>query len=186
MVIDLHGVHVPVAHIVPVFLQRPAGVVMGAEKAVVPSRADHAVDPAGGVFRLEPGVFAVALHPVRVLQGVQLSVRVPGDKADIAALVSHPVFALLVGGILHAVQREKTPVGQIVVGDKMVVVGEGDDRIAVGLIQLLHLPRRQLPVGDGGVAVQVCLVPLAFGRNEVAFHNVAFLFYSRKPLNFPT
>ena len=63
--------------------------------------------------------------------------------------------------ILKTVQCYKIFIGQLRMGQIYIMVGKGDDRIAMLLIQRLGFCRCEFTVGTGGVAVQICFVKMS-------------------------
>jgi hypothetical protein len=180
VVADLHSVHAMILRIVRVVIQRPVGVVIGDEEAILPTSSDDLVNARRGMipdeirFVLIKELHLIPINGHRPIgtgpTGAMLAdmldiIRVQCHKTDMGRfLVAPRLIAIIRDAHLVAVQREKILVCQLRVGNKDLMVGIGDDGIALCYIEFLHLGRCESAIRDGGVAVQIGFVEIAFFR----------------------
>ena len=103
--------------------------------------------------------------------GLVFLVFVQRHQADMAGFAVPVAGVFLVEAHLEAGQQQEIRVGQVVVGHHQLVVGDAQHGIAVGFVGLLQLLRRQPPVGDGGMAVEIGLVKLPLAGEKIFYHG---------------
>ena len=167
-------------------------MVVGNEIAACHPLPDDVVDTFRGVAAFVGGLRRIvarlrevlrrmaAAHVRGVKAGLDPVLRVAGDETEVAGLCLRPC-GRLGHVVLVAVQRQESFVGQFRVRDEDLVVGIGHDRIAERAVKLLDLGRRQMPVRHGGVTMEIRLVELPRGRQQVFFHRMVLLLRSGVP-----
>ena len=164
---DLDRVHLVIAHVIRIMLQRPGGMVIGHEEACLTAFFHHIVDAIVAVFALVVRKALVKLYgfsrfnaarpnvPRAVIHRLKHRIGRSRNGAKMAMPIGFsPIHAL----VFQAVQHQKILVRQIVVRNKNGVIRDGENIIAVRLISSLHLLRPVSTVRKAGMRMQICLV----------------------------
>ena len=147
-----------------------AGLADDAVEEVLTVLARH--DPAHRRHRMLDAV-RIAPDGVGVVADVVQIVGSRGDQVQVRRLAvgEGPARAPFVHGDLVAGEGEKVRVREARMVHQQLVVGEGDDAVAMRLVVRLDLLGRQASVGHRRVAVEVGLVGVDAGSEQVVAHG---------------
>jgi hypothetical protein len=144
-------------------------MVMRAKIAVLTCGLDEIVDILNGIFTLflradlNQRLAGSLILDIVAVAGIVVDdcdvMRILGKQIDVNLGQIGIMLALRLTDIcLITGQHEEILIGQVSMIAGGLVVGDAEDGVAVVLVGILQLGGRQLTVGDGAVAMQVCLV----------------------------
>ena len=170
-VIQLHAPKPLQPGIVGIALHRPCGVVVAHQEAVFIGGSNDSVDAVYVIARHHAGrgghvhiLLRVSIVELGRQPGLPQVILPLGIQIQVVGLSVGADGRLFVDVDLVCGQQQEVFVLQLRVGNGNVVVGNGEDLIPSGLVNLLQLLRRVSAVGDGGVAVQIRAVVVGLGQ----------------------
>ena len=183
MIVYLHRVHPGILPVVVKRLKRPSRVVVCHEEPAFPRRFYRGIHAFRSVRTAEIRLFRVKLHPVAVIDRIRKQIvgpvpermnvilRIKRNETEVTGFRVLPRLVPLVYLNLKAVQRQEILLRQLRVRDEYVVIGEGNDGIALFLIYPPDLLRSFSPVRYRRVTVKVCFVEVPASGKKMLYHD---------------
>ena len=166
VVVDLHGEQPLQPAVIPPVLKGPVGVVVVDQKPQPVHPGNVLVKP------LQVPVGALRQGRGLLFPGVLLGVCV--QQVQVVGFGNGPGMvrgALLRKVHLQTCQRQEILVVKLCVVGVFPVVCKGHNGVALGLVGLFHLLGGEFPIGQGGVAVEICLEIAGLRQKNLIFHE---------------